>query len=159
MIEGKRSTPYPMHLRRWLTAIVAVPVLIYVIGFGHRRLFHALLLLFSIIGLFEYFRITSPKQPLPIKIVCFILTFGLFYFFSFGRFFMILAIASLWVIVPFCFYLFFYPDQRSHALEEMGKIVLGLIIMLLSVFYPVFAQVGGITGKEVYTKKQDIITT
>lgn len=121
-----------MHLRRWLTAIVAVPVLIYVIGFGHRKLFHALLLLFSMIGLFEYFRITSPKQPLPIKIACFILTFFLFYFFSDGRFFfMVPAVATLWVIVPFCLYLFFYPDHRSHALEEMGKIVLGLIYICL----------------------------
>lgn len=116
-----------MHLKRWLTGIIAVPVLIYVIGPGPRWLFYALVLLFSIIGLLEYFQITSPKQPLPIKIVCFILTFFLFFFIARGPFFMILAVASLSVIVPSCFYLFFYPDQRGHALEEMGKIVFGLI--------------------------------
>jgi len=116
-----------MHLKRWLTGIIAVPALIYIIGFGPRWLFYALLLLFSIIGLFEYFRITSPKQPLPIKIVSFILTFFLFYFIANGPFFMFLAVASLSVIVPFCFYLFFYPDQRPQALEEMAKIIFGLI--------------------------------
>lgn len=116
-----------MHLKRWLTGIIAVPALIYIIGPGPRWLFHALLFFISIIGLFEYFRITSPRQPLPIKIVCFILTFFLFYFISRGPFLMILAVASLSVIVPLCFYLFFYSDQRSHAFDEMGKIVFGLI--------------------------------
>jgi len=32
------------------------------------------------------------------------------------------------------------------------KFVLGLVIILLSVFFPVFGQVGGINGKVVYTK-------
>ena len=116
-----------MHLKRWLTGIIAIPVLIFVIGPGPRWLFYGLVLLFTIIGLLEYFKITSPTLPILIKIVCFTLTVILFFLISQGPFLMILAVTSLWVIVPLCLFLFFFPDQRSRALEEMGKIVFGLL--------------------------------
>lgn len=116
-----------MHLKRWLTGIIAIPALIYIIGPGPRWLFYGLILLFSIIGLLEYFRITSPTQPTTVKFVCLTLTFSLFFLITQGPFLMILAVACLWVIFPLSFYLFFYPDQRSHALEETGKIVFGLL--------------------------------
>ncbi len=116
-----------MHLKRWLTGIIAIPVLIFVIGPGPRWLFHGLILLFTIIGLLEYFKITSPTLPIPIKIVCVTLTVVLFFLISQGPFLMILVVASLWVIIPSCLYLFLFPDQRSRAIEEMGKIVFGLL--------------------------------
>ena len=120
-----------MHLKRWLTGIIAIPALIYIVGPGPRWLLYALILLFSIVGLLEYFRITSPNLPLPIKTVCLTLTFFLYYFIARGPFFMILAVASLWVIVPVSIWLFFYPGQRGHAQEEMGKIVFGLLYICL----------------------------
>jgi phosphatidate cytidylyltransferase len=92
---------------------------------------YALILLFSIIGLLEYFRITSPGLPISIKIVCIALTSSLFYFIARGPFFMILAVASLWVIVPLSLLLFFYPAQRGHAQEQIGKIVFGLFYICL----------------------------
>jgi phosphatidate cytidylyltransferase len=120
-----------MHLKRWLTGIIAIPILIYIVGFGPRWLMYSLILLFSIIGLLEYFRITSPGLPTPIKIVCLTFTFFLFYFIARGPFFMILAVASLWLIIPFSLLLFFYPAQRDHALEQIGKIVFGLLYICL----------------------------
>jgi phosphatidate cytidylyltransferase len=120
-----------MHLKRWLTGIIAIPILIYIVGFGPRWLMYSLILLFSIIGLLEYFRITSPGLPTPIKIVCIIFTFFLFYFIARGPLFMILAVASLWLIIPYSLLLFFYPAQRDHAQEQVGKIVFGLLYICL----------------------------
>ena len=116
-----------MHFKRWLTGIIAVPALIYIIGPGPRGLFYGLILLISIIGLLEYFKITSPTLPISVKIVCFILLLILYFLILQGPFLMILAVASLWVIVPLSLYLFFFHDQRGRALEEMGKIVFGLL--------------------------------
>ena len=49
-----------MHLNRWLTGIIAVPVLIFLIGFGPRWLFYILLCAAALVSLWEYFRITDP---------------------------------------------------------------------------------------------------
>jgi hypothetical protein len=47
-----------MHLKRWLTGIAALPVLIYLIGFGPRWAFYAFLLLASLIAYREFLKIT-----------------------------------------------------------------------------------------------------
>lgn len=129
-----------MHLKRWLTGIIAVPILIYLIGPGPRWLFHGLLLLVSVVGLFEFFRITIPNLPALIKIVSFILAFLLFYFISQGPFFMSFAIASLWVIIPLFLYLFVYPTQKAHAIDDTGKIVLGLLYVCLPLSILIFVD-------------------
>ncbi|MGD8226504.1 MAG: phosphatidate cytidylyltransferase [Desulfobacteraceae bacterium] len=119
------------HLKRWLTGIVAVPILIYVIGPGPRWLFHIFLFLASIISLHEFLGIAAPRLPALVKLLGFILSFLLFYFISYGPFFMTLAIISLWVILPMSVYLFAYSSQRPHALEDIGKIALGLLYVCL----------------------------
>jgi phosphatidate cytidylyltransferase len=116
-----------MHLRRWLTAIIGVPVLIYIIGPGPRWLFHALLFITSIIGLHEFFAIAAHEVPLPIKLASFILSFLLFFLISHGPFFMVLAAICLWATVPLAFYLLICRAQKSRALEDTGKIVFGLL--------------------------------
>ena len=52
-----------MHFKRWITAIIAIPALIYLIGFGPRWGFYLLLLLISLLGLSEFYKITSPNLP------------------------------------------------------------------------------------------------
>lgn len=52
-----------MHLRRWLTALVGIPVLILVIGPGPRWVFHAILLAAAAVALLEFYRITEPELP------------------------------------------------------------------------------------------------
>ena len=120
-----------MHLKRWLTGIVAIPALIYIIGPGPRWLFHALIFLTSIVGLFEFFDITAPRLRTHIKVASFILAFFLFYFIIRGPFFMTMATISLWVIIPLTLYLFADRSHRDRATEDIGKILLGLIYISL----------------------------
>ena len=46
-----------MHLKRWLTSIIALPILIYAIGFAPRWVFYFILFLVSSAGLTEFHRI------------------------------------------------------------------------------------------------------
>jgi phosphatidate cytidylyltransferase len=120
-----------MHLKRWITGVVAVPALIYIIGFGPRWLFYILIFLASVIGLLEFFGITIPNLPAPIKVASFVLTFFLFYSIIHGQFFMTLAVISLWVIIPLTLYLLLYRSQRDQATEYVSKIVFGLVYLCL----------------------------
>jgi phosphatidate cytidylyltransferase len=127
-----------MHLKRWLTGIVAIPVLVYIIGPGPRWLFHAFVLLASIVGLSEFFSIAVPRIPKLIRIANFILAFFLFYFVSRGPFFMTLPTISLWLIVPFVLYLFLYRSHSGHVVEDIGKTVLGLVYICLPLALLIF---------------------
>ena len=129
-----------LHLKRWLTGIIAVPILIYIIGPGPRWLFHGLLFLVSVVGLFEFFRITTPNLPALIKVVSAVLAFLLFWFISRGPFFMSFAIASLGVIMPLTLYLLVYRSHRAHAIEDTGKIVLGLLYVCLPLSLLIFVD-------------------
>lgn len=120
-----------MHLKRWLTGIVAVPVLIYVIGFGPRWLFHATLFLASVVGLNEFFKITSSRAPAPVRYASFLLTFFLFFFASRGEFFLIPAVASFWAVVPLTFFLFFYGTSRSDAMDLTANAVFAPVYICL----------------------------
>jgi phosphatidate cytidylyltransferase len=128
------------HFKRWLTGIIAVPILIYIIGPGPTWLFHGLLFLVSVVGLFEFFRITTPNLPAFIKVVSAALAFLLFWFISRGPFFMSFAIASLGVIIPLTLYLLVYRSHRDHAIEDTGKIVLGLLYVCLPLSLLIFVD-------------------
>ncbi|MGD9031037.1 MAG: hypothetical protein PVH02_00155, partial [Desulfobacteraceae bacterium] len=67
-----------MHLKRWLTGIVAIPILIYIIGFGPRWLFCILLLMASLVGLYEFYAFTAATLPRFVRIAGYILTILLF---------------------------------------------------------------------------------
>ena len=129
-----------MHLKRWLTGIVAIPVLIYIIGPGPRWLFHVLIFLASIVGLSEFFGFTAPKLRRHIKVAIFVLAFFLFYFITRGLFFMTLATISLWAIIPLILCLFSDRSHRGHDTEDIGKILLGLIYIPLPLSLLVFMR-------------------
>lgn len=120
-----------MHFKRWLTGIIAVPILILVIGFAPRWLFYAIAFLAAIIGLAEFFAMAAPKLPTPVKALSYVLSFFFFTFIAYGPFFLILAVLSLSVIVPLGFYLFSNASLRTQAVEDASKTALGLLYICL----------------------------
>ena len=119
------------HLKRWLTAIVAIPILIYVIGIGPRWLFHALVCLAALVALWEYCDIALPRLPIPMRFTALFLAILLFNAMAQGPFFMILSILASWVIVLSALRLFAYPDRRDQAVDDVAKTVLGLVYVCL----------------------------
>lgn len=129
-----------MHIKRWLTAVVALPVLIYIIGPAPRWLFHGFLFLASAVSLSEFFDMAAPKLPWPVKLCSFLLSFFLFFSISQGPFFISLAVLTLWVMIPLGLYLFFSSSRRAKAIDEVGKVALGLLYISLPLSLLVFVD-------------------
>lgn len=129
--QPRREPQVPMHLKRWITGIVAVPILIYLVGFGPRWLFHLLLLLAALQGLIEFCRIACPELPKPIHRALLGLTVLLFLALSLGAFFLLAAVIFLWALVPMTYFMLTYPSCGSGTTEIMGKAVLAPVYVAL----------------------------
>ncbi len=121
-----------MHLKRWLTAIIALPILIYLIGFSPRWIFYLFLLFFALAGLNEFYRLTIPEFSLFIKSVIFLLV-SLFFVLLIikGPILMAFGMFSLIIIVPMLYFLFSDPLKGERYLSEVGKIAVGPIYVCL----------------------------
>jgi phosphatidate cytidylyltransferase len=115
--EKKKSA----HLNRWLTAAVAVPVLIYIIGFGPRWLFHILLFLAAIIGQFEFYRAACPDLPKVIQAAVALLTLWLFISLSLGQVFILPAIVLFWIMVPMALVMFTYRAAGKRSMHFLAS--------------------------------------
>src|SRR4030042_3758363 len=105
------------HLKRWLTGGIAIPILIYLIGFGPRRLFYLLLFGVSCICLHEFFRLTSPKLPLIPRVLAFVLCFLFPALFSQGVVPLAFAILCFTVLIVLGFYLLSEAGVRKEVFE------------------------------------------
>ncbi|MBW1771412.1 MAG: phosphatidate cytidylyltransferase [Deltaproteobacteria bacterium] len=118
--EKKKSA----HLRRWLTAIIAVPFLIYIIGFGPRELFHLLLFLAAITGQFEFYRITCPDLSKLVQGAGALLTLWLFLSLSLGQVFILPAIILSWVLVPMTLVMFTYRSVGTQSMHFLANAIM-----------------------------------
>jgi phosphatidate cytidylyltransferase len=125
------------HLKRWLTAMVAIPILIYIIGFGPRWLFLLLLLFASCISLHEFFSLTSPKLPRVPRAIAFALCFFFLAVLFRGWIWQGFAVLCFSVMICLSFYLFSDPGLRKNIIQDtatvaMGFLFIGLPISLLA---------------------------
>jgi phosphatidate cytidylyltransferase len=120
-----------MHLYRWLTSIVAVPLLVYIVSFGPRWIFYILLFAASVKGLLELLRISAPGLPSPLKIITILLNLLFFYSLWRGFFYQVFAVFCLWVIIPLAFCLFSSPAFRNRAAEMTGSLALAFFYVCL----------------------------
>jgi phosphatidate cytidylyltransferase len=121
------------HVKRWLTALIAIPILIYIIGFGPRWLFLLLLLFASCVSLHEFFSLTSPKLPRMPRAIAFLLCFCFLAVLFRGSISQSLAVLCLSVMVALTFYLFSHPDLRKNVIEDVGKVSLGFLYIALPI--------------------------
>ncbi len=120
-----------MHLKRWLTAIVAIPVVVYLIGFSPRWLFYIFMFLTGLTGLNEFFRITLNHLPISLKITGMLLSLLLFLTLYTGNVLLLPGVISLVVIMPMLYFLFADPLRGEKYLSETGRIALGLVYVCL----------------------------
>ncbi len=114
-----------MHFQRWLTGLVAVPILIYLIGFGHRWIFYSLLFLVSIVGQYEFYRVAAPGLSRLIRYSCFLLTFLVFISLYRGQVFFLIVIIIFMVLIPMIFSLFKDSPVDGQTVADIGKAVMG----------------------------------
>ncbi len=124
------------HLKRWLTGIIAVPVLIYLIGFGPRWLLYTLLCAASLVGLWEFFKITVPALSPVVKWINGLLVVGLFAAAYMRQALLLPGILVLWALFPMAAEVFAFsgPDKGKTAqsgLAALGPVYTALPLALL----------------------------
>lgn len=125
--KKKRSA----HLNRWLTAIIAVPILVYIIGFGPRWLFDLLLFLAALLAHFEFYRIACHELPWLFQGASAVLTLWLFLSLSTGQVFILPAIVLFWAIVSMALFMFRFRSGEVHSVDLLGKAVIAPIYTCL----------------------------
>ena len=122
-----------MHLKRWLTAVIGIPLLVIIIGPAPRWVFALLLLSVSIISLSEFYRITSPDLPRKVRWLCYLLTFVLFFLIFFRQFMVVPAIIVLFAFLIMAYYMFSHSIPSRIWTADIGKTLLGAIYAVLPI--------------------------
>jgi phosphatidate cytidylyltransferase len=120
-----------MHLKRWLTGIVATPILIYVIGFGPRWLFCILLLMASLAGLIEFYTMAAIDLPKFVRRASYLLTILLFVVFYLRQVLIAPIVIILWAFVPMTFFMLTRHSPSRQWTADISKSVLGPIYIVL----------------------------
>ncbi len=113
-----------MHLKRWLTSIIALPLLIYVIGFGPAWVYHSLIFLVSVGGLKEFYRMTAPDLAFLVKLTGYLFTAALFLGICNGRILLLFPLISFLVFIPMTM-LVLFPGMRGK--NTPGDVAKGLM--------------------------------
>lgn len=120
-----------MHLKRWLTGIIALPILIYIIGFCPRWIFYVLLYLASLAGLTEFHRITTPDLHKMARWAGHLLALLLFLLIYSGHLYFLPAVIALWAFIPMTIYIFIPSSQGGRSTAILGKALLGPVYVSL----------------------------
>jgi phosphatidate cytidylyltransferase len=116
-----------MHVKRWLTGIIAVPILIYLIGPGPRWAFYSLVYLASLAGLMEFYKITAPRLPKILQICIHALALLVFFLFYGGRLFLVLGVFPFFAFFPMLFFMLTFGRSPNGAYRDLGNVVMGPI--------------------------------
>jgi phosphatidate cytidylyltransferase len=117
-----------MHLKRWLTAIIAVPILILLIGPAPRWMFYAVVCVASLAGLLEYYGIASARLPKAVLWIEGLLTCLLFTVIYVRHIMFVPVIILLWAFVPAAWVMLTDP-KREAATHDLAT----------ALFCPVYA--------------------
>jgi phosphatidate cytidylyltransferase len=120
-----------MHIKRWITAIIAIPILIYIIGPGPRWLLHLLFLVSALIALSEFYCMALTRISLWIRAPSYLLTGLFFLIIHINQVLMMPIIFVLWAMIPLGFYLFTHASSDSDVMSEIGYVVLGPLYVAL----------------------------
>jgi phosphatidate cytidylyltransferase len=120
-----------MHLKRWLTALVALPIVIYVIGFGPSEVFCLVLCFVSVAGLAEFYRITASELPWLIRWADYLLAVLFFVLIYTGKFYSLLAVIALWAFVPMTLYMIRPSTLDNQMTVKLGSAILGPVYICL----------------------------
>jgi len=129
-----------MHLKRWLTGIISVPVLIFIVGYGPKWGFLALLCAVAIVGMFEFYALTAIQAPRSVLGVNILMTILLFLALTMRQVMFIPVIILIYVLFPMIFFVFARkpPDKTltvQMTTSVFGAIYLSLPLVLLALIH------------------------
>jgi phosphatidate cytidylyltransferase len=122
------------HVKRWLTAIVIVPVLFSIIAWGPPGLFFALILAAVFLGVHEYNAMAFGREVGPEKAQTLALALLIPMAFIWGSPGLLLAIIAFTTLVVFILYLL-RIRQENYDLLPVMKILFGILYIPLLMSY------------------------
>jgi len=134
-----------MHLKRWLTSIVALPFLFFLLYKGGAFLFAIFICLVSIISLREYFRIVFNDATIPPPGILLFLAYITGPAIIFASFYRLFNVAILLVAINLIFsslISIFYLKKDKSILEAVAKQVKGVVYIPLFLSYLVIIRSG-----------------
>lgn len=125
-----------MHLKRWLTGVISLPILIFLIGFAPRWIFYLFVYGVTITGLIEFYRITAAHLPHHVSWTIAILILLLFVALYFRQALVVPFIIILWAFLPMVLYMLTPRTPRQQWTTEisialLGPVYVGLPLALL----------------------------
>ncbi len=120
-----------MHLKRWLTGIIVVPILIYIIGFGPRWLFYLLVLAASLAGLMEYYAVATSGLPKSVRTASYCMTVLIFVVLYMRQALLAPVVIVLWAFIPMTLFMLSHHSPNPQWTGDIGKSVLGPIYVVL----------------------------
>jgi phosphatidate cytidylyltransferase len=121
-----------MHLKRWITGLVALPVLVYFLLLGIRWPFYVMVYLASLIGLREFYEISGAHLPRSVRWssqLSVLLLFGAVYM---RHVLLTPVLVWLWVLCPLMISMFTYSSSEGkRATSEMAKAAMGPVYVAL----------------------------
>jgi len=119
------------HLQRWLTSIVAIPVLLYLILFGPRVLFYSLLCALSIVGIFEFNDTTDTSFPRPVRWALPLLSVAFFAVLYYRRILIMPFMLFLFALIPLAYFMITSPSKGPKGTSEIAIALFGPVYILL----------------------------
>ncbi|RPI77706.1 MAG: hypothetical protein EHM45_08130 [Desulfobacteraceae bacterium] len=118
------------HLKRWLTALVGLPILYYLVALAPRWQFYGFLLWLCVTGLYEIYHFPPKNVPVFIQYSMYasaFILFGTAYYYFFALPFVIFS----WAVIPFLYYLATFRSAPPHFSENIARTVLGPVYICM----------------------------
>ncbi len=118
------------HRKRWITGVIAVPILFVVIAYGSEAVFAALIAAAAMLGMAEYNRMVfGPGRP-PEKVVTFAVSLPILLAASRGDTALLVAVLSFAVMSVLMLNLL-RVKERGPDLRSVGSVLLGVLTIPL----------------------------
>lgn len=113
------------HVKRWLTALVALPLLFAIIAYGNPAVFSVLIYLVVILAMHEYFSIVLGSGNIPARLIGFGAATIIYLSICLGNAQAILAVLTMSVILVFLGFLL-QAVRHSFDFAVLAKVLLGV---------------------------------
>lgn len=120
-----------IHLNRWITGIIAVPILVLLIGFAPRWMFYTLVWLVSLGGLIEFYRMTSPELSRFMRWSTAAITSALFLLLGAREFYLALGFVPFLLMLVMILFMFSYRSIAPENTGLLAKTLLGPVYVAL----------------------------
>ena len=127
------------HAKRWITAIVAVPVLFWVIAFGGRSVFFVLIAIVSLTGIYEYNRMAFGSGFYVEKTAT--IAASLFFLFSaFSKNMELIVALAVFSVMAALILNLLRIKNYGHGSNSSSRVVLGIMYVPLLMAHFIFIR-------------------